>query len=273
MNFRKIDTFDIFIILLATITIGLMYVLYKKWNARSFIEGADSTSNPNGNSVDPTATTGNSTATTGDMPTTGNSTATTGDISSATTSDWANISGGGNANKFSQSKDMTYAVKFESIESQIKLAVEKIKNIYSKIPMDISDVKPGTITTIPYNAAIKSKDAAYIKINVVPKVDKLNNAVYYTIGSSGKPVIYTGIKPSELTATFNTTCASKNKSSECDNEIYSIVFPACQWIIDMRLPMGPRGDKGDPGPQGEIGPVGGKGDKGDVGFIGNWGKP
>jgi hypothetical protein len=158
-----------------------------------------------------------------------------------------------------------------------------IGKIYGKIPVSIADVIPGSISTIPYEAAIKP-GGVNIKINVVPKLDKNNNQVFYAIKSTGAPEIFdaSAIKLSSNDAIIlgkstcspsSTSSSASSSSNETCSTSYSIVFPACKWVIDMRLPTGPKGDQGDKGPVGDIGQSGVSGEKGDYGFIGNWGKP
>ena len=118
-------------------------------------------------------------------------------------------------------------------------------------------------------------------------MDKDKKQVFYSITSTGGPVPYDKDSSDAPKANFtsndalmlekkkNPTLTDSQDSIEPSNRssTYSIVFPACQWVIDMRLPMGPKGDQGLKGPNGDIGQSGGPGDKGEYGFIGNWGKP
>ena len=182
---------------------------------------------------------------------------------------------------YSSAKDTTTTIKFGSIDQQIQTAVSMIGKIYGRIPVSIADVIPGSISAIPYEAAIK-QGGANIKINVVPKLDKNKKQVFYAINSTGAPVLFDSssmrlssndaVILGKSTCTPSSSSASSSSKSGCSTA-YSIVFPACQWVIDMRLPIGPRGDQGDKGPVGDVGRSGTVGEKGEYGFIGNWGKP
>jgi hypothetical protein len=243
MNFRKFNLFYIAIILSA---IGLIYFLCRG----SVIEGADATTGA------PNATTGAPNATTDDP-----SEPVQGPPETSST-------------LLSKALDSTAAIKYASIDQQINDATDIIGKIYGKIPVSISDIIPGSISTIPYDAAIKG-GVAHVKINVIPKVDKLRYPVYYSINSNGPPTIYDSSESTSKLNPLGATMISTNTSipGTSTSSSYSIVFPACQWIIDMRLPMGPKGDQGDKGPVGNVGEPGAVGEKGQYGFIGNWGKP
>jgi hypothetical protein len=158
-----------------------------------------------------------------------------------------------------------YSLKFKSIDQQIDAAMDLIGKIYGKIPISINDVTSGSITTIPYEIATTQNSGVHITINVLPKLDNNKNQIYYAIGSDGIPILY-----NEEVASSKTGWVSK-----LDNTMdpYKIVFPACRWVIDMAIPIGPKGDKGEIGQPGQIGAAGATGSKGDTGFIGNWGTP
>jgi len=309
MNFRKFNLFYVAIILAA---IGLIYFLCRGSVIEGANAGESSAADEAGDSADEAgdsaaaaagdssaaATAGDSSAAAaaGDSSaaaTAGDSSAaaTAGDSSAAATAGDSSAAGdsftaGGapsepvkgppetSSTLLSSALDSTAAIKYASIDQQINEATDIIGKIYGKIPVSISDIMPGSISTIPYDAAIKG-GVAHVKINVIPKVDKLRYPVYYSINSNGPPTIYDSSESTSKLNPLGATMISTNTSipGSPPSSSYSIVFPACQWIIDMRLPMGPKGDQGDKGPVGDVGEPGAVGEKGQYGFIGNWGKP
>jgi len=310
MNFRKLNLFYILAIIVGILVI---WFIWNKLSVIEGADGddagddagdaaGDATGDAAGDATGDTTATGTGGAATGDA--TGDTTATgtggaaTGDVAGDTTATGtggdsnknarvlysdsqsqlnidSSILSGENSKLYAYIKNLTTDAKFANIDQLIRQAVMIIGKIYSKIPVSINDVVTGSISTIPYEVAVKETNISNISIQVVPKLDKNNKQVFYRINSDGKsPVLYTGnIELSTNTASIVEEKSTNESAAESStpNNVYYIVFPACKWIINMRIPLGPKGDKGNPGPIGDIGETGTIGDKGQYGFLGNWG--